>query len=140
MQKIRCLIRQNRYAIRSAAVILLLGGIYLILTLTTPFRIPCPIRALTGLACPGCGITHMVLDTVHLRLLDAIRENYALAILAPIWTVYLTIRLIWQPACLRKNGKFYNVLTWSSLILVLLFGILRNVPGLEFLLPLYMQA
>lgn len=139
MNKIRKLIQDHRRQCVTAAVFLTLGVIYLILTLTTPFRIPCPIRTVTGFACPGCGITHMIMDLARFRLSDAVRENLAIAALAPVWAVVLLIRWIKRPPSLSNNGKLFGILTWTTLVLVILFGILRNLPGLEFLLPLYLQ-
>lgn len=139
MNKFRNFVRENRSRCLMAAIILFLGLIYLIVTLTTPFRIPCPIRTATGLACPGCGVTHLITDLARLQLYDAVRQNLAIAVLAPIWAVVLLIRWIRHPKCLQNDGKLYQILTWFTLVLLILFGILRNLPGLEFLLPLYLQ-
>ena len=42
------------------------GGIYYLLIQFTPLRIPCFFRTVTGLQCPGCGVTHMILALLHL--------------------------------------------------------------------------
>jgi Protein of unknown function (DUF2752) len=48
--------------------------------------LPCPLRTLTGVPCPLCGMTTSVEATVHGHLLDALRANPAgpLAVLAAL--------------------------------------------------------
>lgn len=130
---------RNRKRCGTWLVLLVLGFVYLLLVEFTPFRLICVFQRLTGLACPGCGISHFFIDLAHFRFADAVRENLAVAVLAPFWAVVLCIRAVWNPACLRKQGVLYNVFTWGTLALVLVFGVLRNLPGFEFLLPLYLQ-
>ena len=38
-----------------------------------------------------------------------------------------------------KGGKVENLLLWGSVVVLLLFGIVRNLPHMEFLLPSYLQ-
>jgi hypothetical protein len=47
---------------------------------------PCPLRTLTGIPCPLCGMTTSVEATVHLNLADALAANPAgiVAVLAAI--------------------------------------------------------
>ena len=58
---------------------------------------PCPFRAMTGIACPGCGTTRAAHAVLEGHLLDALRFNplifvagaalMALALIAPLWIV-----------------------------------------------------
>ena len=49
--------------------------------------------------------------------------------------------LAWAGAALLSGGmlRAENILLWGSVAVLLLFGVLRNLPGLEFLLPSYLR-
>lgn len=121
------------------AILLALGFVYYAITQITHFYIPCPIKSLTGFACPGCGITHFFIDIINFRFLDAFWQNVAVAVLLPIWLLFGVIYAVFRPRLLKKDGLIFNILVWGSVVLLLLFGILRNIPQFSFLLPLYLR-
>ena len=92
--------------------------------------IPCMFRQITGLRCPGCGVTHMVLDILKFDIPGAFTENQALFFILPTLAVlilFMTIRYI-------KEGKMYSTrfetAMYIAMIAVLVpFGIFRNVYG-----------
>lgn len=126
-------------SVTKLALLLIVGFIYYIITQVTNFYIPCPIRTLTGFVCPGCGITHFFIDLINLNFINAMQQNLAIFILLVIWILVGIIYMIFRPQSLKKGGRVFNILIWSSVILLVVFGILRNIPELSFLLPLYLQ-
>ncbi len=56
--------------------------------------VPCPFRALTGISCPGCGMTRAFLLLSHLRLSEAFAMNPA----APLLAMAMAWRLLRRPA------------------------------------------
>ncbi len=127
--------REHRELVRTGAFFLIAGILYLILVLLTPIRIPCMFNLVTGLSCPGCGISRFCVELAHLRIASAVRQNLAVAILLPIWGIVGVIEFWFNPPFLENGSRFINVLTWGSLVVLVIFGILRNIPGMEFLLP-----
>jgi Protein of unknown function (DUF2752) len=85
--------------LRRPAVILLAGGL-LLAHLPTGWGLPCPMRTLTGVPCPFCGVTTSVRDTLggHVRAgLDAAPLGLVLVVGALLIALRLgprTIRLV----------------------------------------------
>ena len=120
----------------AAGVIAMLGGASVVWAFDpsqTHILPVCPLYALTGFACPGCGLTRGFHALFHGDALTALDFNA----LIPIWTIlfgYLGLSLVLTAA--RGRGLPWKWLTPSMLVgfLVLLigFGVLRNLPHYPF--------
>lgn len=90
----------------------------------------CPVLALTGLHCPGCGGLRAVNDLVHLRVTDALSSNVmgvlAMAFAAAAWAVWLRARVRGVPSGLDR----WVTATSASVLLVAIgvFAVVRNTP------------
>ena len=114
----------------------LVGLGYAFLLLFTPFYIPCPFHAITGWYCPGCGVSRMCLSLLHLDFAAAFRSNAALTILLPVALfVFLFQAIRYIRTGRRSLSRWQTVLVWSAILLLLAFGILRNIPAFAFLAP-----
>ncbi len=120
-------------------IILPAGFLYWLFTEITGLYFPCMFRAVTGFFCPGCGLSHFCTDLLHLDFYRAIRENVLVAVLLVIWIPVFIIRKIRMPQCLSNNGGLYKFLVVFSLVITLLFGIIRNIPYFDFLQPVYLK-
>ena len=100
---------------------------------TTHFLPVCPLYALTGCACPGCGLTRAFHSLFHGDVITALDFNALL----PIWVGlfgYLFVSLVLTAT--RGRGLSWK---WISpgmlagfLVLLILFGVLRNLPYYPF--------
>ena len=89
----------------------------------------CPLFALTGFACPGCGLTRGFHALFHGDIITAIDFNA----LIPLWVlifgwVFVSLLLV----AVRGRGlpmwPTYPKFLWSFAIVLLGFGVLRNLP------------
>ncbi len=95
----------------------------------TNFFPVCPLYSLTGLACPGCGLTRGFHALFHGDIPTALHFNA----LIPVWTVifgYVSISLF----MLAVRGRGLPMwptkpgFLWTFMIVMLTFGVLRNLP------------
>ena len=90
--------------------------------------IPCPFRLITGLSCPGCGVTRMCLSLFHLDFSGAFRANPALMILLVPGAI-LAISHISR--FIRTGEEDFTLLEKSAIraaiFFLLLFGVFRNL-------------
>lgn len=94
----------------------------------------CLFHDLTGWYCPGCGITRALHALVHFDLMRAFAMNALLVVCLPLLAVMalqgFTHRAL-LPAAVSRVA--FNGRVWIGMLLI--FGIARNLPGLEFLAP-----
>lgn len=107
---------------------------YLIYYSFTGNGIPCMFKKLTGLYCPGCGITRMFLSLLRFDIYQAFRYNPLVFILLATYLFYIIIDLV-KYSKTNKHLKISNKIYWTLLILVFCFAILRNIPLFSFLAP-----
>ena len=93
----------------------------------------CPLYALTGFACPGCGLTRGFHALFHGDVITALDFNALL----PVWTViFVWIAISLSLYAVRGKGLWMwptNPRFMSVFLFVLLtFGILRNLPFYPF--------
>lgn len=116
------------------AIIAILGFLlYYLLNLYTGFAIFCPFHKFTGLYCPGCGVTRMLFSLIKLDFYQAFRYNPLVFILLIIGIIYLLIKFI-----LKKFNiiiKVPNYVWYILIMIVIIYGILRNIPEFDWLAP-----
>lgn len=116
------------------ASILIAGLIVFIMKTKGIIQFNCPVHSLTGLNCPGCGATRMVLSITNFELYQAFRFNPFIFLSIPFY-IYLYI------ACGRSyilygrvTDKLANCILYYAIILIA-FGVIRNIGWFEILSP-----
>lgn len=97
----------------------------------------CPLLFLTGLHCPGCGGLRAVNDLTHGDLAAALSSNLlAVGVLLPmavlVWFAWARSR--WRGRRLSAP-RLTPALAWSTLALLLAFGLARNLTIGSWLAP-----
>ncbi len=121
----------------TAAILLIAAGLlYFGLNRIFGFAIPCVFHKITGFYCPGCGVTGMLTDLLQFDFLGAFEHNQVLFVSLPI-IIYLLVKL-----CIGyiKNGslvlgKVDNCIVYVLIAVLVIFGILRNIPCFSYLQP-----
>ena len=92
--------------------------------------IPCLFHEITGFYCPGCGITRLFFSLLQLDFYRAFRANPLIFILLIIVIFYYILNKL----C-KINITIPSYIYYILLVIVILFGIFRNIPGFEYLIP-----
>ncbi|MBQ2307105.1 MAG: DUF2752 domain-containing protein [Clostridia bacterium] len=126
---------QDRGKVIRTAVLLAVGAGYYVLYRLTGLGLPCVFHKITGLYCPGCGVTRMVVDLSRLRFAKAFSDNAVLFVLLPVWLAAMLILLFRRDSKRLEETRTFKILSIVSLILLIVFGVLRNLPAFRFLRP-----
>ena len=113
-------------------IILLLTGILFIIDFYKyDIGIPCIFHLITGFYCPGCGGTRAIKSILHLDFYQAFRYNALVTVLIPFTIIFLIYKYIFN-----GKRKIPNSIWIFLLIIVILFGIIRNIYIFNFLAPI----
>ena len=115
-------------------IIILFGlGIFNILGLYL-IGYECPWKKNFNIDCAGCGATRMLISIFHLEFYQAFRYNplmFSLLLLSIIYFVYIIIFKIIG----KDYFRIHRNSLWLLLILTIIFTVIRNIPGFEYLKP-----
>lgn len=114
-----------------AGLILGIGLAYAVFVRLSGLSIPCPFHAVTGLLCPGCGVTRMCLALLRLDFAAAWEANPVLLLLLPVLAALLlrqAVRYVKTGRSTLSRGE--SALVWGMAAVLLLWGIARNLAPL----------
>lgn len=102
---------------------------------TSRFYPVCHFHQITGLNCPGCGMTRATHALLHGDLAAALRQNaffVGLLLLIALRGAWFGLNRLRG----RRNGVFFQAAwLWPLLVLAVSFAVLRNLPVGAFLSP-----
>lgn len=108
---------------------ILLITYFFIYTYFPEFTFKCAFFEITGFKCPGCGITRMLSNFIELKFEEGYIYNIFLAGTLPIiliGAIYLGYSYVYN----KKAGKGFNILCFIYAVLLIIWGIVRNIMGL----------
>lgn len=119
--------RMKKIIVRDIIIALLLIC-YAVIVITTGKSIPCFIHLLTGLQCPGCGISRMLISMLYGDFRTAFSFHPFLFI---TWPVLLTLLLNADYRYIKQGRanliSLMNLVAITYVVLLLVFSIWRNL-------------
>ena len=91
--------------------------------------IKCLFFEITKLKCPGCGITRMLFNFLEFKFVEGVSFNCFLALTSPVVLcilIYCGYAYIYD----KEKGKIFNGVCLGYLVLLIIWGIVRNCVGL----------
>lgn len=121
----------------AAAGVLTIAGMSVVTLYFNPvtagFFPQCPLHAMTGLNCPGCGLTRGFHALFHGELLTALHFNALLPVYTLILGYLFTAMFLFA---VRGRGLSFKIFPpyalWIFLAVSVIFGIIRNLPFYPF--------
>lgn len=119
--------------IRDIIVLIVIFLIYTVLIISFDIGIPCVFYEITGLYCPGCGITRLCLSLFEGDIYQAFRYNPIIFINLPILFILFVLNIFFKK---NKNiKKITDVIIIFLATITIIFGVIRNIPIFSFLAP-----
>lgn len=110
------------------AVILVIGLLYGLFVKKTGLAVPCVFYRVTGLKCPGCGVTRMCVALLQFRWREAFESHPVLLIQLP----FLGLIALRNIIAYIRNGvsrvsRLETIIIYICIVLLLGFAVIRNI-------------
>ena len=104
------------------------GLLYGIFVSYTGLAIPCLFRKMTGLLCPGCGVTGMCVALLHLDWRGAFSCHPVLfVLLLPLTAVFICSAVGYVQDGRFRFTRWQNFILYVSVAALAIFGVVRNL-------------
>lgn len=111
-----------------SVIVLLLGLLYGLFVKHTGIGIPCVFYCITGLKCPGCGITRMCVALMHLDIREAFYSHPVMLTVLPFLLVIFLRNLIsYVKSGAFRLSRLENIIIYICIALLVVFAVVRNV-------------
>lgn len=125
--------KNKNFKIKISFCLLILFLTYLLVSKYLNIYLFCPFHKITGLYCPGCGITRMFLSILTGDFYQAFRYNSLVFISLPIMIFLYINNLLYPKKAIIK--KIPSNIWYLTIAIFLIYGVLRNIPFFDFLAP-----
>lgn len=111
--------------------IIMAGFVYGLFVRYTGLAVPCPVRMLTGLKCPGCGVTGMCVALLRLDFKAAFYCHPMLfVLLIPLLAVFAGSAWTYVRDGSWQLKRWQNLILYFCIVLLVGYGIIRNISGI----------
>jgi hypothetical protein len=121
-------------AVVGATAVLALLGVLMLRVFQPESLWPCVFHAVTGLHCPGCGLTRMLHALVHGDVARAWSMNPLAMVALPLLAAMLAQWWLARPLLPSWLSRFaHDGRAW--IVALIAFGVLRNLPMFAWMAP-----
>lgn len=126
------LVKQRAVKAAITAIALIAAGfLYAAAIRITGLSVPCLFHEITGLSCPGCGITHMCLALMRFDFAEAWRANRFLFVLSPIIIgLAMYNAAYWIKTGSNCSQMVFSLIGKALVVSLVIWGIVRNMLGI----------
>lgn len=118
----------NKKTIKGYIILLIALLLYIAEVNFIGFSIPCMINLITGLKCPGCGVTRLIMSVVHFKFYEAFCYNPFIFITSPILLYFCIKSTLYNCGIINKKiSSFENKILYVYIALFIVYGIARNI-------------
>ena len=114
----------------SCTVLVTVGLAYFLICNKIGFGIPCLFHLITGLKCPGCGISRMCISLLKGDIHSAFLYNRGVMLMSP-FIAYFVVKEFYL--YVRYNDftlkNWERILAIILIVILVIFGLLRNFLG-----------
>lgn len=104
------------------------GIIYLAVVRFLHIGIPCNFRRLTGLLCPGCGMTRATFSLLRLDFAKAYSYNALSLTLMPLAVIYAVFRAYKYVFYENYKTRLWEYFLWAGFVMgIVVFTVIRNL-------------
>ena len=121
------MVKRRNKVITVALILVGIGAAYAVFYRLTGFGIPCVFHLITGLECPGCGSTRMLVSMTKLEFAEAFHYNPAIFCMLPLMTAVAARYIYLYIKYGRIRDKWADRAVWAMIAVLLVFGVLRNI-------------
>lgn len=126
------MVKRMKKTVAVFAVFIAAGAAYGIAAGWLGFGIPCPFRLVTGLKCPGCGVSRMFISLLRLDFKEAFYANRLLLVTLPVIVGLLLSYIIrYIRTGSKRTARAENIICIILIVLFLAFAVVRNIPGVN---------
>lgn len=112
-----------------ATILFAVAIVYYLLCVNFPeFMLKCIFHELTGLKCPGCGITRMIVSFMKFDFIKGLKYNYFLGFTLPV-IVFVVVYCCYLYVNDKKSSNLFTVFCWVYVILLIIWAVVRNLIG-----------
>ncbi|MCI9360581.1 MAG: DUF2752 domain-containing protein [Hungatella sp.] len=121
--------KERLYRVCEVCFFVVLAGIlYGVFVKATNVGIPCMFHLITGLKCPGCGVTRMAVALLGLDVAGAFEANPAVLVLSPVFLAVFIKHIVGYVKTGEWTiGAVQNAVMWLGVAVLTVYGILRNI-------------